>query len=178
MNRNAFAQIVLLHAAVVVVLFIAQFLLPDYHQTNLARIMVLATYAIGYNILFGYTGLMSLGHAMFFATGMYGAGLSIYHFEVSAVTGFIIGVSVATVWAAVFASFALRTSGVSFLIVTMMFGQAVYLIILYFNEFTLGDQGFTLSNTIKTIGVGETQFALLTTQPSLTSPGLFSLSVF
>jgi len=34
--------------------------------------MVLATYAIGYNVLLGYTGLLSLGHAMFFAAGLYG----------------------------------------------------------------------------------------------------------
>ena len=42
-----------------------------------ARILVLAVYALGYNVLLGYTGLMSLGHAMFFAAGMYGAGLPV-----------------------------------------------------------------------------------------------------
>ena len=40
---------------------------------------MLATYAIGYNLLFGYTGLLSLGHAMFFAAGMYGMGLTVRH---------------------------------------------------------------------------------------------------
>ncbi len=149
-----------MHICIIVVLFLLRFWLPDYHQTNLARIMVLATYAIGFNILFGYTGLMSLGHAMFFAAGMYGTGLSIYYLEFGAISGFFIGVVAAAVWAAVFASFALRTSGVSFLIVTMMFGQAAYLIILYFNEITLGDQGFTLSNTIKSIDIGNAKFAL------------------
>ncbi len=149
-----------MHICIIVVLFLLRFWLPDYHQTNLARIMVLATYAIGFNILFGYTGLMSLGHAMFFAAGMYGTGLSIYYLEFGAISGFFIGVVAASVWAAVFASFALRTSGVSFLIVTMMFGQAAYLIILYFNEITLGDQGFTLSNTIKSIDIGNAKFAL------------------
>ncbi|MGU9956119.1 MAG: branched-chain amino acid ABC transporter permease [Arenicellales bacterium WSBS_2016_MAG_OTU3] len=95
-----------------------------------------------------------------FAAGMYGTGLSIYYLEFGAISGFFIGVVAASVWAAVFASFALRTSGVSFLIVTMMFGQAAYLIILYFNEITLGDQGFTLSNTIKSIDIGNAKFAL------------------
>ncbi len=45
-----------LHGGLLAVLFALQFLLPAYHHGNLARIMVLATYAIGYNILFGYTG--------------------------------------------------------------------------------------------------------------------------
>ena len=38
--------------------------------------MVLAAYAVGYDVPPGYAGLMSLGHAMFFAAGMYGTGLS------------------------------------------------------------------------------------------------------
>ena len=64
-----------LHVGLIGVLFCLCFLLPAYHQGNLARIMVLATYAVGYNVLFGYTGLLSLGHAMFFAAGMYGLSL-------------------------------------------------------------------------------------------------------
>ena len=50
-------------------------MLPDYHHGVLARVMVLAVFAMGYNLLFGYTGLLSLGHAMFFSAGLYGAGL-------------------------------------------------------------------------------------------------------
>ena len=39
---------------------------------------------MGYNMLFGYAGLLSLGHAMFFAAGLYGAGLAVYHLRLSA----------------------------------------------------------------------------------------------
>ena len=41
--------------------------------------MVLAVFAMGYNLLFGYVGLLSLGHAMFFSAGLYGAGLAMVH---------------------------------------------------------------------------------------------------
>ena len=54
-------------------------MLPDYHHGVLARVMVLAVFAMGYNLLFGYTGLLSLGHAMFFSAGLYGAGLAMLH---------------------------------------------------------------------------------------------------
>ena len=138
-------RVLALHLGLIAALFAAQFVLGAYHHTNVARIMVLAAYAIGYNLLLGYTGLMSLGHAMFFAAGMYGAGLSIYYLGFGALTGFALGVVAALGLAALFGLFALRTSGVSFLIVTMMFGQACYLAILYFNRITLGDQGFILS---------------------------------
>ena len=141
-------RVLALHLGLIAVLFAAQFVLSEYHHTNVARIMVLAAYAVGYNLLLGYTGLMSLGHAMFFAAGMYGAGLSIYYLGFGAFAGFGLGVLSAAGLAALFGLFALRTSGVSFLIVTMMFGQACYLAILYFNEITLGDQGFILSGKL------------------------------
>ena len=67
------------HLGLIGILIILPIILPAYHHGNLARIMVLACYAMGYNILFGYTGLLSLGHAMFFAAGMYGMGLPMAH---------------------------------------------------------------------------------------------------
>ena len=135
---------VVLHVGVIALLFALQFVLPAYHHTNFARIMVFAVYALGYNVLLGYTGLMSLGHAMFLAAGMYGAGLPIYYFGVSAPLGFLIGVSSGFLLSVLFGLLALRASGVAFLIVSMMIAQALYLATLYFNEITLGDQGFIL----------------------------------
>ncbi|MEM7188774.1 MAG: branched-chain amino acid ABC transporter permease [Pseudomonadota bacterium] len=140
-----------LHLGLIGVLFALCFLLPDYHQGNLARIMVLATYAIGYNVLFGYTGLLSLGHAMFFAAGMYGLGLAMQYGEVSAAPAFVLGILAAAVLAAVVGILALRTIGVAFMIVTLMFAQAGFLTILYFGEWTRGDEGFVLPQPIRNI---------------------------
>ena len=49
---------------------------------------------------------------------------------------------------------ALRTAGVAFLIVTMMLSQAFYLATLYFNEVTMGDQGFILSGQLRPLALG------------------------
>ena len=51
------AKSILLHLAVVAALFALQFVASDYMVLVLTRIMVLAIYAMGYNILFGYAGL-------------------------------------------------------------------------------------------------------------------------
>lgn len=134
-----------LHLGLVVLLFALQFVLPDYHHTNVARIMVLATYAMGYNLLVGYTGLLSLGHAMFFAAGLYGAGLPIYYFAMHPVGGFVLGCLAALALAILVGLIALRTTGVAFMIVTMMFAQAFFLATLYFNDVTHGDEGLVLS---------------------------------
>ena len=134
----------LLHGAVLAALFVLQFVLPPYHHTNIARILVLAVYALGYNILLGYTGLMSLGHAMFFAAGMYGTGLTVYYFDFGAPLALLVGIACGLALSLLFGLLALRTTGVAFLIVSMMIAQALYLATLYFNEITLGDQGFIL----------------------------------
>lgn len=144
MSDTNMRRALLFHLAVIALLFVLQFVLPAYHHTNFARIMVLACYAIGYNLLVGYTGLMSLGHAMFFAAGLYGAGLTIHYFGLPAPAGFLLGVLAGTVLAIAVGLVALRTSGVSFMIVTMMLAQACYLVTLYFNEFTRGDEGIVL----------------------------------
>ncbi|HSF07225.1 MAG TPA: branched-chain amino acid ABC transporter permease, partial [Methylomirabilota bacterium] len=130
------------HLGVVALLALLQFLLPPFHHGMMARIMVLAAYTTGYNVLLGYTGLMSLGHAMFFAAGMYGTGLTIQHLGLGVAAAFVAGVVAGLVVAGVVGLITLRTTGPAFLIVTMMLAQAFYLATLYFNEITMGDQGF------------------------------------
>ncbi len=135
----------ILHAGLILVLGLAYFILPDYHDGNLARIMVLAVYAMGYNLLLGYTGLLSLGHALFFAAGMYGFGLPIQHLGLTAIPALLTGLGAAVVVAAAVGFLALRTSGVAFMIVTLMFSQAGYLAILWLGAYTRGDEGFVIN---------------------------------
>lgn len=149
-----------LHAGVVGLLILSFFILPEYHSGNLARILVLAVYAMGYNLLFGYTGLLSLGHALFFASGMYGLGLAMYLFDFNVPSAILAGLFAALVVSAVVGFLALRTSGVAFMIVTLMFAQAGYLTVLYFGEYTRGDEGFVLQQADRVIGTFD-----------LTSPG-------
>jgi branched-chain amino acid transport system permease protein len=135
--------------AVIAALLAAQFLLPAYHHTNMARILVLAVFAMGYNIAFGFTGLLSLGHAMFFAAGLYGAGMTAQFLGFSMPAAFVAGAVCGLLLAVLVGLVALRTSGVSFMIVTLMFAQAAYLTLLYFNEITRGDEGFILAQQFR-----------------------------
>jgi branched-chain amino acid transport system permease protein len=134
-----------LHLGVILILFAAQFILPAYHYTNAARIMLYAVFAIGYNILLGYTGLMSLGHAMFFASGAYGAGLAVYWLGLGPFAAMLTGIVSAFCASLAIGLVTLRTNGVAFLIVTLMMAQAAFLATLYFNGITFGDQGIVLS---------------------------------
>lgn len=149
MRKNSLNHSLLFQGGILMLLFLLQFILPTYHHSSVSKIMLLASYAIGYNFLLGYTGLMSLGHAMFFSSGMYSMGLGIYYLELSPLNGVIFSASFSLMVSLIFGLFALRTSGVSFLIVTLMFGQTFYLSILYFNEFTFGHDGFSLAKYLE-----------------------------
>lgn len=140
-----------LHAAVVLVLLALGVLLPEYHRGVFSRVLVLAVFAMGYNLTFGYTGLLSLGHAMFFAAGLYGAGLTVYHLGWSVWPALGAGLAAGAVLALVVGVLALRTTGVAFMIVTLMFAQLFYLTTLHFTAYTRGEEGLVLAQEARVL---------------------------
>ncbi len=158
--RSASLRVWGLHLAVLAALLAAGWLLPEYHRGVFSRVMVLAVFAMGYNLLFGYAGLLSLGHAMFFAAGLYGAGLPLYHLGWGVPAAFAAGVAAGGALALVVGALALRTVGVAFMIVTMMFSQVVYLTTLYFTTWTRGEEGLVLSPALRRIDLGGTVVSL------------------
>ncbi len=176
--RQARGRVIALHAGVIALLFVLNFALPEYHHGVLARVMVLTVFAMGYNLLFGYTGLLSLGHAMFFSAGLYGAGLPVYHFGWGMPAAFANGIVCGALLSAVIGALALRTTGVAFMIVTMMFAQVLFLSILYFNAWTGGDQGLVLEQSLRRIALGGASIDL--TDPTtryMVALALFALTV-
>jgi branched-chain amino acid transport system permease protein len=149
--RGAGGRALTLHVGVLGVLFALQWVLPPYHHTNLARVMVLAVFAMGYNIGFGYTGLLSLGHALFFGAGIYATGMLVQLGGWDAGLGMVAGLLAGGATAGAVGALALRTTGVSFMIVTLMFAQAGYLATLYFGAWTRGDEGFVIDRAARAI---------------------------
>lgn len=141
----ATGKVIALHAAVVLLLAGLYFVLPDYYRGVFPRIMVLAVFAMGYNLAFGYAGLLSLGHAMFFSAGLYGAGLPHYHLGWGVAPAFLAGLAAGALLAFSVGLLALRTAGVAFMIVTLMFAQVFYLLTLNFTTWTRGEEGLVLS---------------------------------
>lgn len=140
------------HLALLLALAAGQWLLPAYHHANMVRIMVLATFAMGYNIAFGYTGLLSLGHALFFAAGLYATGLTATLAGLPSGVAPVAGLVSGGVLAVAVGVLALRTAGVAFMIVTLMFAQAGYLTVLALGRWTRGDEGIVIPRAARMIG--------------------------
>jgi branched-chain amino acid transport system permease protein len=129
---------------VIAALFALQFALPAYAHGATSRILTLALFAVAYNVAFGFAGLLSLGHAMLFAAGLYAAGLGVERAGMSVGWALLSGAGAGLALALVIGLVALRTRGVAFMIVTLMLAQAAYLAILALNDVTGGDEGFVL----------------------------------
>ena len=138
-DRRVAAGLVILGLAVLLLLPPVAFALDEpFYVSLVRRIMIFAIAAVGLDIILGYGGLVSLGHAAFFGAGAYVVGVLSFHAaEDSLLLGWIPGTDAALIaWpAAVLTSallafliglLSLRTSGVYFIMITLAFAQMLY----------------------------------------------------
>jgi branched-chain amino acid transport system permease protein len=91
--------------------------------------LVFAGVAMSYDLLLGYTGLLSLGHAFYFALGLYGTNLGMRVFELSYIPAVLLALVLTLVMALVLGSVALRVRGVAFAMVTLAFAEAFHVFV-------------------------------------------------
>ena len=106
-----------------------------------SRVMILSIFAMGYNLLFGRTGLLSFGHAAFYAAGAYGLGLFSLHVSPHPLIGILVGVASACLLAAVIGFFCVRQTEIYFAMLTLAFGMMVFSLIWNLRSVTGGDDG-------------------------------------
>lgn len=129
------------HRAGLVALFLLIFpwLMP--YEALAVNILVLGLYAVGFNLLFGYTGLLSFGHAAFLGSGAYGCGIALVHFGIPWFGAILIGVLLSVVFAAAMGFLAIRTRGIYFAMVTLALSQCVYYLFYQAVGLTGGENG-------------------------------------
>jgi branched-chain amino acid transport system permease protein len=152
-----------------VVLATVPFWIGNSYYTNIAaQILLYAVFALGLNVLVGYAGLVSLGHAGLFGIAAYAGALLINagagHF--AAILG---ALGVTLVAAAAFAVLSLRGTGLGFVMITVALGQIVWGIAYRWISFTNGDNGVSIATRPAPFGLS-----------LATAPGFYwaSLAVF
>lgn len=119
-------------------------LLPAYHKFLLLEIIIWALFAISFDLLFGYCGLLSFGQCLFFGIGAYGCGLSIIHLNLPILPAFLFGAMCAGILAFLTGLLIIRLESHYFVIMTVLLA----LIFLYLgnnlSSFTGGDDGIPI----------------------------------
>jgi branched-chain amino acid transport system permease protein len=90
----------------------------------LALMLVFAGVALSYDLLFGFTGLLSFGHALYFATGVYVAAIAMTKWHWSFAESLLLTAAVGLVLPLVLGAVSLRVGGIAFAMVTLAFAQA------------------------------------------------------
>ncbi len=82
--------------AVAALLAVLPWIIPS--QALAVNILVYGLYATGFNLLFGYTGLLSFGHAAFLGAGAYGTGIALAHLGFGWFPAILVGVAASGCW--------------------------------------------------------------------------------
>lgn len=116
------------------------------------RLAILGIAAVSLNLILGYGGLVSFGHAAFVGLGAYAVGIPAHHWLyggmdfLATTNGFVqiaLAVAVTAVFALVTGAVCLRTKGVYFIMITMAFAQMIYYLIVSIEEYG-GDDGLVI----------------------------------
>jgi len=140
------------HRALLASLFVLVFPLVMPFTALAVNILIYGLFALGFNLVFGYLGLLSFGHAALFGTGAYLCGIAIVHFALPWYAAIAVGVLGGLVMAAAIGVLAIRTRGIYFAMVTMALSQCVYYLFYQAVGWTGGENGLRGIN-VRTIDI-------------------------
>ena len=124
----------------------------DYYVNLASQILIYALLALSVNLLLGYGGMVSLGHAAFLGLTGYSTILLVLA-GYDQLTTAILSVAFSTACGALFGLLSLRASGIGFLMITLALGQIVWGIAYRANELTGGDNGIQLPARPEPFGI-------------------------
>jgi branched-chain amino acid transport system permease protein len=134
-----------------------------YYVNIASQILIYAIFALGLNVLVGYSGLVSLGHAGLFGTASYAAAWLVAA-GAGQLAGGIGAILLTLAMSALFAVLSLRATGIGFLMITLALGQILWGIAYRWISLTNGDNGINLTARPTPFGI------------SLATPGAFYLA--
>src|SRR5699024_8533565 len=100
---------------------------PTYKPGTLqmfAVVLTMAALALTYHMVFGIAGLLSFGHALYFAAGLYGLGILLRHTDLGFLPAIGIGLALSVLLATIVGAISLRVGGIAFAMVTLAFAEA------------------------------------------------------
>jgi branched-chain amino acid transport system permease protein len=132
-------------AGAVLVLLIPH-LFPEMYMHLAVEILIYALFAVSFNLLFGYSGLLPFGHAALFGTGAYVAALIFKNFpQTSLLLTLLITPLFCGVIAAVIGFFCIRLKGSYFALISLAFQMFLFAVAMKWRSVTYGDDGMTFN---------------------------------
>lgn len=135
-SRNA-----LIGVALIVLLYVFPFLVGESYLFISIDFLIMALFAMSYNLLLGQAGMLSFGHAAYYGMGAYTVAVLFAKLQVPIYFGLIVAPVVAGAVALVVGWFSVRVTGMYFAMLTLAFAQLLHTIVMGWYSFTGGDDG-------------------------------------
>ncbi len=129
----------------------------------LTEIFIFSLFSLSFNLLFGYTGLLSFGHAAFFGLGGYTMALLIQDLHLSMLPSMALAVLAAGLGAAIIGFFCVRRDEIYFAMLTLGFGMMVFTLVHQWRSLTGGSDGIT-GFQVPPLNLGVTRISLFSPQ--------------
>jgi branched-chain amino acid transport system permease protein len=129
------------HRVLLAALFLIVFPLLLPFKAIAVNVLVYGLFAVGFNMLYGYLGLLSFGHAALFGGGAYACGIALTRFGLPWWAGIMAGIAGGAAIAALIGVFAIRSRGIYFAMVTLALAQCLYYIAYQATSWTGGENG-------------------------------------
>jgi branched-chain amino acid transport system permease protein len=120
---------------------ILPFVVPEFWVHVVNEVLILGLFAVSFNLIFGYMGQLSFGHAAYYGVGAYTTGLLMVKAKWPFLLCLPASMVTAGIAALVLGLFCVRLRGIYFAILTMAFGQLVFYVVFQWYSFTGGDNG-------------------------------------
>ena len=114
---------------------------PPFYVYVATEILILGLFATSFNLIFGYTGLLSFGHAAFFGTGAYVTAILLRDIGPDFLWALLAGGGAAALLAVVIGLFCVRRNEIYFAMLTLAFGMMVFAVFHQWRSFTGGSDG-------------------------------------
>jgi branched-chain amino acid transport system permease protein len=116
----------------------------SFYTFLVAEILTWSLFAMSFDLIYGFTGMLSLGHATFFGAGSYLFTLSVIHWHASLWIALILAIIGSAIVAWVIGFFAVRARGTNFVVITIIFSLVIFYLSFYYKSITGGDDGLPM----------------------------------
>jgi branched-chain amino acid transport system permease protein len=122
-------------------LFLLPFWVKPFYVFLVTEILTLSLFVMAFDLIYGFTGMLSLGQATFFGAGSYIFTLSILHWNTNLWVSLLLGIFGSAIVAWVVGFLAIRARGTNFVVITIIFSLVIFYLSFYYKSITGGDDG-------------------------------------
>jgi branched-chain amino acid transport system permease protein len=137
-----------LRACALALFALVPLVIPSFQATDLAiKIAIFGALVASYDVVIGYTGIVSFGHAMYFGFGAYAVALAVGRFGAPTyghlLVGFLVGMVVSALVAVLIGAFSLRVKAIFFAMITLAFAEFAGILAVQWSALTGGEDGLS-----------------------------------